>query len=155
MAMAQARLTETVDLPTPPLPLAIAMTWRTWSGFIAPTGRCGASSAWARSDRPEPRRTRTVPGAGGGSGRAVLAGRRQHHLGALDAGDPAQGRLRGVPHRGVKVRRRRGATSSMNPARPDAHRQGLNPGARGDDPLARTGVDHPIQSAQNRLAIGR
>ncbi len=72
--MAQARFTATVDLPTPPLPLATAITWRTWAGFSAPVGCCGCIWAWASLDRrAPPRRTLTVPGAWKGSAGAAAA----------------------------------------------------------------------------------
>src|ERR1700710_1366503 len=69
-ASATARLAATVDLPTPPLPLATATTWRTsgirsgfWAiAFCAASSRAGGlttlmlTRASARLARPPPRR---------------------------------------------------------------------------------------------------
>src|SRR5665213_2468864 len=63
-AKAQARLTETVDLPTPPLPLATAITRRTWArrsaGAMPWVSARGSAETWA-----PPLRTRVTPGPGG------------------------------------------------------------------------------------------
>ena len=49
---AAARLTATVDLPTPPLPLATARTRRTWAGRAVATGAFGRpwSTAWGERE---------------------------------------------------------------------------------------------------------
>ena len=59
--MAQARLTETVDLPTPPLPLAMAITRFTCGGRSASSALgCDLGS----EERLAPLRTRVTPGPG-------------------------------------------------------------------------------------------
>src|SRR5665213_3719676 len=73
MAMATARFNATVDLPTPPLALATATTWRTLAGLSAAVGWAGDICAWAWGDSRAPRRTRTMPGSGGRSADAPVA----------------------------------------------------------------------------------
>ena len=76
---AQARLTATVDLPTPPLPLTTAITRFTCSNAVGgglPLGSVRGSSGTLAA----PRRTRVTPGP------AALRRRRQHHLGLRTPG---------------------------------------------------------------------
>ena len=95
-AKAQARFTATVDLPTPPLPLATAITRATcasrsaggMAGELA-SGSADPRAAFAHACRP---RARRPSGAGGG----------QHHLGPVDARHGHEGALGGVAHRRVE-----------------------------------------------------
>ncbi len=139
-------MTATVDLPTPPLPLATAITRRTSArrsgGGIDWGAARGSAATWA-----PPRRTRATPG-GGWAGRGG-----QHHLGASNARNRRQGAFGRVPDWRVQgdVGRRR----LDHEARPPfADHQRLNQAGRVQT-LAGPGVLDGVEQGEDLFAVGR